>query len=232
MKHVLLILLIPIAVALNSCSDSAASPTPETASAPENGAQYKEGKGVTLTPLMAQSIQLKTAEVQEEVIAHSHSATLQATQIGNEASGWLTEEQASQVQTGMIVELGSTKGRVLRMEKSPFVALGDYEVIVTADETLQPGAALAATFRFPAGDAVTSIPKSALLTTAEGTFVYAENDEYFLRTPVQVGAVNENHVEIVDGLYTGDVVVTTPVMSLWLAELQILRGGKACTCGH
>jgi multidrug efflux pump subunit AcrA (membrane-fusion protein) len=79
---------------------------------------------------------------------------------------------------------------------------------------------------------VTSIPKSALLTTAEGTFVYAENDEYFLRTPVQVGAVNENHVEIIDGLYTGDVVVTTPVMSLWLAELQILRGGKACTCGH
>ncbi len=232
MKYVLLILLMPIAAALNSCSDSAASPSPETESAPENGAQFKEGKGVTLTPLMAQSIQLKTAEVQEEVIAHSYSATLQATQIGNEASGWLTEEQASQIQTGMIVELGSTKGRVLRMEKSPFVALGDYEVIVTADETLQPGAALAATFRFPAGDAVTSIPKSALLTTAEGTFVYAENDEYFLRTPVQVGAVNENHVEIVDGLYTGDVVVTTPVMSLWLTELQILRGGKACTCGH
>jgi multidrug efflux pump subunit AcrA (membrane-fusion protein) len=222
----------PIAAALNSCSDSAASPSPETESAPENGAQYKEGKGVTLTPLMAQSIQLQTAEVQEEVIAHSYSATLQATQIGSEASGWLTEEQASQVQTGMIVELGTTKGRVLRMEKSPFVALGDYEVIVTTDEILHPGAALTATFRFPAGDAVTSIPKSALLTTAEGTFVYAENDEYFLRTPVQVGAINEDHVEIIDGLYTGDVVVTTPVMSLWLAELQILRGGKACTCGH
>lgn len=232
MKQVLLILLIPIAVALNSCSDSAASPTPETASAPENGAQYKEGKGVTLTPLMAQSIQLKTGEVQEEVIAHSYSATLQATQVGNEASGWLTKEQASQVQPGMIVELGFTEGRVLRLKESPFVALGDYEVIVSTDETLQPGAALAATFRFPAGDAVTSIPKSALLTTAEGTFVYAQNDEYFLRTPVQIGSVNEDHVEIIDGLYTGDVVVTTPVMSLWLAELQILRGGKACTCGH
>lgn len=232
MKHVLLILMLPIAAALNSCSDSAASPSPETESAPENGAQYKEGKGVTLTPLMAQSIQLKTAEVQEEVIAHSYSTTLQATRIGNEASGWLTEEQASQIQTGMMVELGSSKGRVLRMEKSPFVALGDYEVIVTTDETLQPGDALNATFRFPAGDPVTSIPKSALLTTAEGAFVYAQNDEYFLRTPVQIGSVNEDHVEIIDGLYTGDVVVTTPVMSLWLSELQILRGGKACTCGH
>lgn len=56
----------PIAAALNSCSDSAASPSPETESAPENGAQFKEGKGVTLTPLMAQSIQLKTEEVQED----------------------------------------------------------------------------------------------------------------------------------------------------------------------
>ena len=125
MKHVLLILMLPIAAALNSCSDSAASPSAETESAPENGAQYKEGKGVTLTPLMAQSIQLKTAEVQEEVIAHSYSASLQATQVGNEASGWLTKEQASQGQPGMIVELGSTAGRVLRLEKSPFVALGD-----------------------------------------------------------------------------------------------------------
>jgi hypothetical protein len=232
MKHVLLILLIPIAAALNSCSDSAASPTTETESAPENGAQFKEGKGVTLTPLMAQAIQLETAEVQEEVIAHSYSATLQATQIGNEASGWLTEEQAAQVEPGMVVELGSTKGRVLRKEKSPFAALGDYEVIVAPDEALQPGAGLTATFRFPAGDPVTSIPRSALLTTAEGSFVYAENDEYFLRTPVQVGAVNEDHVEIIDGLYTGDVVVTKPVMSLWLAELQVLRGGKACTCGQ
>jgi len=232
MKYFLLILLIPLVAALNSCSDSAASSAPELNSVPENGAQFKEGKGVTLTPIMAQSIQLKTAEVQEEVIAHSYSAILQATQIGKEASGWLTEAQASQVQVGTIVELASTKGRVLRMEKSPFVALGDYEVIVSTEETLQPGAALPATFRFPAGAPVTSIPKSALLTTAEGTFVYAENDEYFLRIPVKVGSVNENHVEIIDGLYTGDVVVTTPVMSLWLAELQILRGGKACTCGQ
>lgn len=232
MKYVLLILLIPIVAALNSCSDSAASSAPESNSPPENGAQFREGKGVTLTPIMAQSIQLKTAEVQEEVIGHSYSAILQATQIGKEASGWLTEAQASQVQVGTIVELASTMGRVLRMEKSPFVALGDYEVIVSTEETLLPGAALPATFRFPAGDPVTSIPKSALLTTAEGTFVYAENDEYFLRIPVQVGSVNEIHVEIIDGLYTGDVVVTTPVMSLWLAELQILRGGKACTCGQ
>ena len=79
---------------------------------------------------------------------------------------------------------------------------------------------------------MTAIPQAALLTTAEGTFVYAKNDEFFLRTSVKVGARSGDHVEITDGLYTGDEIVTTPVMALWLAELQVLRGGKACTCGH
>jgi hypothetical protein len=39
-------------------------------------------------------------------------------------------------------------------------------------------------------------------------------------------------VQITDGLYAGDQVVVQPVMSLWLAELQSLRGGKACADGH
>ncbi len=76
---------------------------------------------------------------------------------------------------------------------------------------------------------MTAIPANALLTTAEGTFVYAKNDEFYLR-PGKVGARSGDHLEITDGLYTGDESVTTPVMSLWLAEL-VLRGGKACGGG-
>ena len=67
MKLLLLTLLFPIAAALTSCSDSKASSSPATA--PENGAQFKEGKGVSLTPLMMTSIGLQTAEVLEEKIA-------------------------------------------------------------------------------------------------------------------------------------------------------------------
>jgi multidrug efflux pump subunit AcrA (membrane-fusion protein) len=58
------------------------------------------------------------------------------------------------------------------------------------------------------------------------------NGFYYVRTPVKVGASGGEHVEITDGLYAGDEIVVSPVMSLWLAELQVLRGGKACTCGH
>ena len=57
------------------------------------------------------------------------------------------------------------------------------------------------------------------------------NESFFLRTPVEVGAMNAEFAEITDGLYAGDQIVTSPVDTLWMAELQILRGGKACTCG-
>jgi multidrug efflux pump subunit AcrA (membrane-fusion protein) len=232
MKLLLLTLLIPIAAVLTSCNESSASPRHDDAAAPENGAQFKDGKGVSLTALMIKSIGLQTAEVQEEKIAPSFTITLQAVQRGTEANGWLTGAQAARVQPGMEVGFGSAKGSVLRVEKAPYVTLGDFEVTVQTAAPVEAGSALSATFRFPAGDAVTAIPKAALLTTAEGTFVYAKNDEFYLRTPVKVGAASGEHVEITDGLYTGDEIVTTPVMSLWLAELQILRGGKACTCGH
>jgi multidrug efflux pump subunit AcrA (membrane-fusion protein) len=230
MKLLLSILCLPIAAALSSCSQSNASPSHTTS--PENGAQFKEGKGVSLTTVMMESIGLQTAEVQEEKIAPSFSVNLQAIQRGREASGWLTEAQAQQVKPGIEVEIGSAKGSVLRIEKASYLTLGDYEVTVQTAAPVEAGAALTATFRFPASDAVTAIPKAALLTTAEGTFVYAKNDEFYLRTPVKVGSASGEHVEITDGLYTGDEIVTTPVMSLWLAELQILRGGKACNCGH
>ena len=232
MKRLLLILLIPITASLSSCNESNASPSAEHATAPENGAQFKEGKGVALTTLMMKSIGLQTAEVAEEKIAPAFTITVQTMQRGTEASGWLTEAQAAQVQPGMSVELGSAKGSVLRIEKAPYVTLGDFEVTVQTTAPVETGTALTATFRFPAGDAVTVIPKGALLTTAEGTFIYAKNDEFYLRTAVKVGATSGEHVEITYGLYTGDEIVTTPVMSLWLAELQVLRGGKSCTCGH
>lgn len=238
MKLLFLFLLIPFAVSLTSCGESAVSISDEdeTGSTAESGAQFKEGHGLSLTPLMAKAIGLQTAEVQEEKIAPVFTTALQTMERGTEASGWITEAQAARVQPGMEVELdhagGKTKGSVLRLEKSPYVTLGDFEIKVQAREIINAGTALTATFRFPAGDAVPTIPKSALLTTAEGTFVYAKNDAFYVRTPVKTGTRSNDQIEITDGLYAGDEIVTSAVMSLWLAELQVLRGGKSCTCGH
>jgi len=58
-----------------------------------------------------------------------------------------------------------------------------------------------------------------------GTFVYVVNGNFYLRTAVKTGARSTDFVEITDGLYAGDVVVTTPVNQLWLSELRLTKGG-------
>lgn len=216
---------------------------------PENGAQFKKDAGLSLTDTMKKALSLQVAEVGEARVAPSFTVALhvmagvgKVQQVAlsasmNEASGWLTAEQAALVKPGMEVELraadmAQTRGTVKRLEKAPYQTLGDFEVTVETAAPLEIGERLLATFRAPAGEAVTAVPRSALLKTAEGTFVYAINGEFYVRTPVKVGAMSDEHVEVTDGLYAGDQIVTSPVTSLWLAELQILRGGKACTCGH
>jgi len=237
MKKLLLLLLLPFVSLLTNCSRTLATSKDEGAanSSIENGAQFKEGHGLFLSAVMARSIDLKTAEVMEEAIAPSFTASFQALQSGStEATGWVQEKQAVLLKPGMTVDLDyagrSIKATVLRFKKSPYVTLGDTEVTLQASEPLSEGTAIRATFNISAGDPVSAIPRSALLTTVEGTYAFVKNDTFFVRTPIKIGASNTQYIAVTDGLYTGDEVVTSGVMQLWLAELQFLRGGKACTC--
>lgn len=242
MKNPFLLILSGVAAfclaALNTgCQKADAASQAVQEAAPENGAKFKKGEGVSLTDEMKTTMGLKVADVGEEKIASMVSVSLSTSKPG-EASGWLAPQLAAVVKPGAEVELQPEgngpvlKGSVQRMEQMPFGTLGDYEVTVTTPASLAVGSRLKATLRATAGDAVAAIPRSALLKTAEGTFVYAVNGAFYVRTPVKIGAMNDELVEITDGLYSGDQIVTSPVMSLWMAELQVLRGGKACTCGH
>lgn len=242
MKHPALLILtgvgaFTIATLNTACSKADASASAAHETAPENGAQFKKGEGLSLTDEMKKAISLQIADVSEEKVASAITVNLSAMKT-NEACGWLAPQQAVQVKVGAEVAIQpagnapALKGTVQRVEQMSFGALGDYEITVTTTQSLTIGAHFKATFHMPEGDAVPVIPSTALLKTAEGSFVYAVNGHFYVRTPVKTGAMNETQVEITDGLYSGDQIVTTPVMSLWMAELQVLRGGKACTCGH
>lgn len=204
---------------------------------PENGAQFKDGQGLSLTGEMKKAIGFKTAEVTEENIRSAIKLEFIAV-TGNEARAPLTPQQGSSIRPGMEITLTSDsgspamKGIVRQIEKIPFAAPGDLEAIISTGDSLAPGKSYQGTIDLPASGPVPAVPTSALLKTAEGTFVYAVNGSAYVRTPVKTGVINDQLVEISDGLYSGDEIVTTPVMSLWMAELQVLRGGKACTCGH
>ena len=90
------------------------------------------------------------------------------------------------------------------------------------------GAFLQASCQLESGESVVTIPRAALLQCSDGYSVYTVSGEHLLRTPVKVGVVNAELVEIKDGLYSGDQVVLQPVMSLWLTELAAVKGGQAC----
>ena len=77
-----------------------------------------------------------------------------------------------------------------------------------------------------------SIPTESLLRTVKGDFVFVVNGEWFLRTPVTIGATDGGFVEIKEGLYEGDKIVTHGTRALWLAELQAINGGVGCADGH
>jgi hypothetical protein len=234
-------------------AENRAEPKKGEAAGGGEAVQLKAGHGLLLHPKIKESIGLKIAEISEVPVASVFTAKLHV--IGgaggfqpvsltagaagkSEASGWLTEDKARRLQPGQEVELHIDgpvpveRGVVKRVEKAAFAALGEYEVVVETEATFDRGTRLNATFRTAAGDAVPAVPRSALLKTVEGWFVYAVNESFFVRTPVKIGAMNGDFAEVTDGLYAGDQIVTSPVDTLWMAELQILRGGKSCTCGH
>ena len=108
------------------------------------------------------------------------------------------------------------------------LAIGDVEVLVGITNSaarLKPGEFLTATIAIPREQTVNVVPKSALLRSAEGTFVYTVNGDAYYRTAVKVDAEVEGLVEITDGLLPGDMVVTRSVEKLWLIELRATKGG-------
>jgi hypothetical protein len=82
------------------------------------------------------------------------------------------------------------------------------------------------------GGEVMAVPVAALLDTAKGTFVYVENDGFYLRTPVTRGRSGEGWVELVDGIFEGDRVVVKGARDLYLTELQAVNAGTGCAHGH
>jgi multidrug efflux pump subunit AcrA (membrane-fusion protein) len=225
---------ITIATLNTSCLESKGATEKQPGQTPENGAQFKKGQGLSLTEKMSKAIGLEVEDVGEVKVASVISLNVSA-ETQSSATGWVTPEQAKAIRPGVEVELhGDTtfKGTVEKIEVNPLGIMGDSEITIITAEELTVGKPLKAVLRQPAGDAVAVVPTAALLKTAEGSFVYAVNGDFYVRTPVKTGVTDDKFVEITDGLYAGDQIVTTPVMSLWMAELQVLRGGKACTCGH
>jgi multidrug efflux pump subunit AcrA (membrane-fusion protein) len=116
--------------------------------------------------------------------------------------------------------------RILRVDRAGLPATRLVDVIFKLERTPAPSVGEFVTIRLTSTAAnKVAVPKTAILDSATGTFVYVVNGEFFLRTAVKVGIASGDFIEITDGLYAGDKVVASPVDQLWLAELRLTKGG-------
>ncbi len=151
------------------------------------------------------------------------------------ASATVTPDEAKQLKRGQAVRArangANLTGSVSTVDDRLQKATGTAEVLVELVRTngeANVGAFLTATVALESEATVVSIPRVALLECSDGHSVYTVSGESFVRTPVKVGAMAGDLVEIKDGLYAGDQVVLQPVMSLWMTELAAVKGGQAC----
>jgi membrane fusion protein, copper/silver efflux system len=78
------------------------------------------------------------------------------------------------------------------------------------DLRFKPGMYATLVFEFPVHEAGVHIPRSAVLQTGERSLVFVrETDGALTPREVRIGFATTDHVEILDGLKTGDVVVAS-----------------------
>lgn len=212
---------------------------------------FKPGRGVTLSEAAAKAIGLATAEVESADITPDQEAlTVQVYRAASEnpaddrkalGSFFLPAAEAQNWAVGQSVSLRGDAGKFESVVEALPAARGGIggsaEVLVSISDpksSLRAGSFLEARLGEAGGTrtGVVAIPRTSVVDSVRGPFVYVQNGASTLRTPVKLGPVQGALVEVLDGLFEGDVVVTSGASDLWLIELQAVNGGKGCGDAH
>lgn len=199
---------------------------------PNIGIKYDEKQGLNVTPFSANLLGLEMQDVDEQKIIETIQLQAQIFDTSPTksalASAWLPVSDAKRLEPGTLVSTdrglaGEITGVSTELNEQAEVLLS----ISDPKKELKSGKFVSASVALPSAGLVTVVPKKAVVHSAEGSFAYVDNGGWTVRTEVETGAEAEGMVEIVDGLYFGDRIVTKPVMALWMTELQLLKSGKA-----
>jgi multidrug efflux pump subunit AcrA (membrane-fusion protein) len=213
---------------------------PITEAPPESVDLFRKGKGVWLPEKIRSDFGLVVEEVSERQFLKSVRKPAQVFRMGGkgepgEAVVSLSTSEARDLRMGDRVALNVAEGPALsgtlkQMDKQMESLSGRVEGIIefTAGEGLKAGSFVEVEFGVRNGTTGLAVPEQAILKTAGGDFVYARNGEHLIRTLVRTGAKEDGFVEVEEGLYAGDAVVTKGIENVWLVELSALKGGKPC----
>lgn len=187
----------------------------------EAPARFKEGQGLQLAAETAAALGLKTGEVEERAVTHTYEVTASVFEAGPpaRASSLVPVEVADDLEAHPPAE---AKLLSVRRDLSP--ALTQVEIVLALPGAPAVGTTVNLTLRGPSSQNI-AVPRTALLRSATGAFVYVVNGAHLLRTPVKTGASDGEYIAILEGLYAGDVIATAAVEQLWLTELRLTKGG-------
>jgi multidrug efflux pump subunit AcrA (membrane-fusion protein) len=223
----------------------------EPQGAKEEGAVFEVGKGILLSEETRKAITLQTVEVTSEKILHTVDSKAQIYREAHErrsSSGWMRSgyaygsafvsiAEAADLNIGKIVNLragaadSEIKGKIARLDRQAESVTGQVEVLIEVPDLeghFQLGQFLDVKMDADGSISDTVVPSSSVLKTPSGTFVYVRNGEHYIRTDVKTGMEGGGLVEIREGLYEGDTLVSNPVEKLWLIELRAVKGGGHC----
>jgi len=262
MKHsisfLMLALLITLLMGCGPSADQSGTQEPahdHGAEAHAGEVEFNPGKGLGIPPVALASLGVVTEEVGSGKVTQQRILSAQVFRQSDEksvngryrqghayATVLITSVDLDLVQTGQSVQLSDANGALLngtisRIDTQLQEMNGQSELIIEikgGDGHLTVGSALTLLLsqspeKIP--DTLV-IPEEAILKSAKGTFAYVENTGFFLRTPVKTGAAHEGKIQILDGLFEGDVVVVRGTQGLYLTELQAVNAGTGCTHGH
>jgi multidrug efflux pump subunit AcrA (membrane-fusion protein) len=218
------------------------------------GPLFQPGRGLRLGETAAQQLRIETLEVAVSTLTAGHSHTATVFRLAGEFSAFryqtgnayavatLPAEQAAGLAPGRAMTLhtgggGSLPATLQRIDEQTRELNGQVDLILEipgAPEGLAIGQALRASWEEPPDDTDKTLvlPSPAVLETARGDFVYVDNAGAYLRSPVKLGLRRNGEVQILEGLFEGDVVVVNGTRDLYLVELQAVNAGTGCTHAH
>ena len=203
---------------------------------------FEKGKGLRLPDDMMRTLGVETTDVVEKAFHPQAEFAAKVYQRGRastpgRATALLDNDVARALKVGQAVVLQTTAGDSnsitgqLTQLDTQANGLGQLEALIEfpdADGRYAVGSSLLAVFTSAEARKGFAVPVTAVLQGADTMFVYTVNGAHFVRTPVKPGARSEGWVEILDGLYAGDVVVARGGGGMWMIELCALKGGTPC----
>lgn len=194
------------------------------------GASFKPDVGLQLSDEVRRLMELQTAESSVRTVTPSvrlNAQVYQQRDKGSLASALVPVATSIPLESAVTlrsVEGKTYAGKITAIHTNSAATLGGAEVLLSLAEPLPVNTQLEGSFTLPSRQTL-QVPQSAVLRTAEGTFVYRQNSNAFLRATVQLGESSAGMVEVLGGLSAGAEIVAHPVQTLWLIELRAVKGG-------